>query len=133
MALSGSCSGVRGNRVGWTCLLKPLLRHFFGEANMFPLFPGRESRWILGSRLPSYHNEDTSANCLSDSHSSSTARGCAFGSDARGPFLSLSGCCTSRTSLCSATRLTLLSYYGSANRALISFFEKLKQRMSVPR
>lgn len=56
-----------------------------------------------------------------------------FGSDAQESFLRLSGCCTSCTSLCSATRLTLLSYRGSANRALISFFEKLQQRMRVPR
>lgn len=52
---------------------------FFGEANMFPLFPGGEGRQILGSRLLSYHNEDTSANCLSDSHSPSTARGVHLG------------------------------------------------------
>lgn len=77
MAPSGSCSGIEGTGWGWTCLLKPLLRHFFlGGANLFVLFPGGEGRRILGTKLPSFHNVDTSANCRSDSHSPSTARGC---------------------------------------------------------
>lgn len=113
MAPSGSCSGIEGTGWGWTCLLKPLLRHFFwgGQTCLSYFLEEKVDEFWGPSCLPFI--TWIPAPTVGVIHiPPAQPGGVNLGSDVQESFLRLPGCCTSRTSLCSATRLTLLSYHG---------------------
>lgn len=51
MAPSGSCSGIEGTGWGWTCLLKPFLRHFFGGGKLVCLISWRRRSTNFGDQV----------------------------------------------------------------------------------